>query len=146
MLLRFGSAFEDADEKVLAFENLLLSPSQGALLDAALLEVEATSSSRLARRRWPIRLPSKRATIGCYGRLLVEMEGGRLQIEDDPEPTGPPSTGPESRRRTLLQLLRWCAYGRAGKGGGVWMLEGEVLAQSGQRRIGQAYGRVSANE
>ena len=36
MLQRFGSAFEDAAEKKYAFENLLLSGSLDALLDAAL--------------------------------------------------------------------------------------------------------------
>ena len=53
MLLRFGSAFEDAEEKVHAYENLLLSRSQGALLDAALLEVESASITKflLLRRK-----------------------------------------------------------------------------------------------
>ena len=143
MLQRFGSAFEAVDEKVYAYENLLLSRSQAALLDAALLEVASMSSSRLARRRYPFRLPSKRATIGCYGRLLAEMDGGRLQIELGSE-SERPADGPESGRRKLLQLLRWCAYGREGKGGGVWRLEGEVLAQTGLRRIGEAYGRADA--
>ena len=78
-----------------------------------------------------------------HGRLLAEMDGGRLQIELGSE-SERPADGPESGRRKLLQLLRWCAYGREGKGGGVWQLEGEVLAQTGLRRIGEAYGRADA--
>ena len=48
MLQRFGSAFEDEAEKKYAFENLLLSGSRDALLDAALLEVASAAGSRLA--------------------------------------------------------------------------------------------------
>jgi len=162
MLQRFGSAFEDAAEKEYAFENLLLSGSRDALLDAALLEVASASGSRLARR-YPIRLPSKRATVGCFGRLLAEMgdpcgcmeEGWKVgegydisglkakafkSIEEPGE-----ISGAEARRRRLLLLLRWCTYGRGEElqGGGVWKLEGEVLAATGQRRIGQAYGSAT---
>ena len=144
MLQRFGSAFEDAADKEYAYENLLLSRSQDALLDAALLEVASTSSSRLAQRRYPVRLPSKRATVGCYGRLLAEMDSGRLQAEPEPKPESgtEPVSGPAARRSDLMLLLRWCTYGRGEelRGGGVWKLKGEVLGQSGLQRIGQAYG------
>ena len=164
MLQRFGSAFEDEAEKKYAFENLLLSGSRDALLDAALLEVASAAGSRLATRRYPIRLPSKRATVGCFGRLLAEMgdpcgcmeEGCEVgegcdisglksakafkSIEEPSE-----ISGAEARRRRLLLLFRWCTYGRGEglQGGGVWKLEGEVLAATGQRRIGQAYGSAT---
>ena len=163
MLQRFGSAFEDAAEKKYAFENLLLSGSRDALLDAALLEVASAAGGRLATRRYPIRLPSKRATVGCFGRLLAEMgdpcgcmeEGWKVgegydisglkakafkSIEEPGE-----ISGAEARRRRLLLLFRWCTYGRGEglEGGGVWKLEGEVLAATGQRAIGQAYGSAT---
>ena len=62
MLQRFGSAFEDAAEKKYAFENLLLSGSLDALLDAALLEVASAAGSRLATRRTAT--PPRRPTVG----------------------------------------------------------------------------------
>ena len=170
MLQRFGSAFEDANDKEYAFENLLLSRSQEALLDAALLEVASISSSRLARRRYPIRLPSKRVIVGCYGRLLAEMDDSCGCMEEGcevgegcdlsglsksrPKPKAfasiqEPSeiSGAEARRRQLLLLFRWCTYGRGEEvqSSGVWKLEGEVLAQTGQRRIGQAYGSATGS-
>ena len=144
MLQRFGSAFEDTEEKVYAYENLLLSQSKDALLDAAILEVASVSSSSwLARSRYPVRLPSRRATIGCYGRLMAEMDGGRLQIESMSERTVPEAGPAERRRLQLLQLLEWCAYGRGGKGGGVWKLEGDMLAQTGRRRIEEGFGSAT---
>ena len=168
MLQRFGSAFEDAEDKQYAFENLLLSRSQDALLDAALLEVASTSGSRLASRRYPIRLASKRATVGCFGRLLAEMDDPCSCMEEGCEVgegcdiSGLSRSKPkafksiqepseissaEARRRQLLLLFRWCTYGRGEElqSGGVWKLEGEVLAETGQRRIGQAYGSATAS-
>ena len=168
MLQRFGSAFVDAEDKQYAFENLLLSRSQEALLDAALLEVETTSGSRLATRRYPIQLPSKRATVGCFGRLLAEMddpcscmeegcevgEGSDISGLSRSKPKAfksiqEPSeiSAAEARRRQLLLLFRWCTYGRGEElqSGGVWKLEGEVLAETGQRRIGQAYGSATGS-
>ena len=168
MLQRFGSAFEDAEDKQYAFENLLLSRSQDALLDAALLEVATTSGSRLATRRYPLQLPSKRATVGCFGRLLAEMDDPCSCMEEGCEVgegcavSGLSRSKPkafksiqepseisraEARRRQLLLLFRWCTYGRGEElqSGGVWKLEGEVLAETGQRRIGQAYGSATSS-
>jgi hypothetical protein len=136
MLQRFGSAFEDSAEKQHAYSNLQLSPSRDGLLDAALLEITATEAgnSILARRWWPIRLPSKRATLACYARVLAQMQCGRLSAVSEPpgtegEAPSQPRLGGATdveRRQHLLLILQQLLTSK-----GVWAFEGELMAERG---------------
>jgi hypothetical protein len=134
LLLRFADALEPAEEKQFALSGLLLSASKDRLLDAALVEVNAAAKSPLASRRLPLRLPSKRAALGCYGRLLDEMKTGRLSI---PLPTTYEMVcEPNAERRgRLFAILNQLVETR-----GVYKLEGDVLAASGLKSIGSGYG------
>lgn len=93
-----------------------------AILDAALAIVASSADSRLARWRLPIRIPSRRATIGCFRRLLETMEaeepGSSARFQDS-------DTG--RRRRFLLVLLRQACDSRS-----VWALEREAQQRRAQ--------------
>jgi hypothetical protein len=62
-------------------------------LDKLVQEIDSVSSNRLAMMKWPIRLPSYRAKLGCFKRMLDEL------VQDEP-------TEPRRRRSAVAQLLR----------------------------------------
>ena len=114
VLLTFARRSTSEETKEAILNNLMQADDRGqATLDAALAEIDA-SGSLLANRRWPLPLPSKRAKLGGYKRLLADLmeeePGGsaRFQEGDDPR-----------RRRFLLVLLRQLRK----NSGGVWALE-----------------------
>ena len=114
LLLSFASRGTVEADKEAALGELFSSESRDATLDAALDAIdEAASASLFARRRWPLPLPSRRAVLGTYGRLLDEMQG------EEPG-SGPRMQEGEAprRRRFLLVLLRQLKSTR-----GVWALE-----------------------
>mmetsp|Transcript_541 Transcript_541/g.692 ORF Transcript_541/g.692 Transcript_541/m.692 type:complete len:208 (+) Transcript_541:81-704(+) len=146
LLERFGSIFEPEEDKKYALESLLLSPSQDRILDACRDEIKKASSSRLARRRWPVRLPSSRATKGCYGRILAEMDSGRLSVElNDGMSPANLNNGDEDEEEELMNkkrsnvlnlLIKLSTYSK-----GVWTLEGEMIEDSGSDDFGATYGK-----
>ena len=74
--------------------------SRDALLEEALDLIDTASpASIFARRRWPLPLPSRRAALGGFGRLLNEMQaeeaGSSARFSED-----------GVRRRYLVVLLR----------------------------------------
>ena len=54
--------------------SLMAAEDREQLLDDALELIENSATSRLASRRWPVPLPSKRAALGSYRRLLDNLE------------------------------------------------------------------------
>ena len=122
LLLRFGDWWEAPEEKDFAYDNLMLSPSHGRILDAALDAIDAAASadSVLGRRRWPVRLPSKRAALGCYARVLARLEGGAISAAS-PEAVYDGSEGASPRRGHLLNIIRELRVTR-----GIWSLEGAL--------------------
>ena len=81
LLLVSGSAYrsKDAKEEVLAALRDLPAEARDALLDEALALVDSAASpagfpASLFSRRWPVRLPSRRAALGGFGRLMARME------------------------------------------------------------------------
>ena len=114
LLLSFAARRTNEADKEAALKELFSADTRDETLDAALKLIdESLSASLFARRRWPLPLPSRRAALGTYGRLLNEM-----QAEE-------PGSGPRMqegttavRRRFLLVLLRQLKSAR-----GVWALE-----------------------
>ena len=134
---RFGSIWEDEVEKIYALETLKLSPSQDKILDAGLQCIQNVESSQLAKRRWFMRFPSYRATMGCYGRILAELESGRLEIGGDDQPfSSTQDEEEETKRQNLLQLLEILSTHPKG----VWSLEGEMIKSAGIQDFGAKYG------
>jgi len=140
LIQRFGGIFEPEDEKLYALENLALSPSQEIILDSALQEIEKAKTSSLARKRLPIRLPSRRATAGCYGRILAEANAGRLEgvIAEIGQAEKAAADDINQQRVNLLLLLNTLsAYDK-----GVWSLEGEIIKDTGIQDFGALYGEA----
>jgi hypothetical protein len=135
---RFGSIWEGEVEKVYAFKSLKISESQDGILDAVLLCIKDAESSALGRRRWWIRLPSRRATMGCYGRILAEMNSGRLVMMEGREETDAEEDLDVKYRRNVLLLLE--ALSTHPKG--VWSLEGEMIQKMGAENFGAGYGKM----
>lgn len=135
LLLRFADHTEPFEEKQYAFQNLLVSQSLDNILDAGLDEISAAAKSPLAKRRLPFRLPSKRAALGCYGRLLAEMASGRLQINGPALYERRDETEAAQERERLFEILSQLREIR-----GIYRFEGDVLSSSGQARIGCEYG------
>ena len=134
---RFGAIWEDEVEKVYAFESLQLAPSRDLILDSALEYIAEAETSSLARRRWFLRLPSRRASLGCYGRILSEMNSGRLELINDKSNSQDVANGAEeTSRQNLLKLLQVLSTHPKG----VWSLEGELIDQSGVEDFGAEYG------
>lgn len=139
---RFGAVWEDEVEKVVAYESLQLSPSKDQILDAALAYIQKTTieSRILAGRRWKIRFPSRRTTIGCYGRILAEIDSGRLvidTIDEDTETTTDPLAPEEKARHNLNCLLELLST----YPNGVWGLEREMMQKAGIENFGKDYGQ-----
>ena len=142
LIQRFGSIFEPECEKLHALENLVLSPSQELILDSALEEIEKAKNSRLASKRLPIRLPSRRATAGCFGRILAEVNAGRLSGNNAFVEIGQTkvasSDDTNQQRVNLFFLLRTLStYGK-----GVWSLEGSLIETTGIQDFGMLYGEA----
>lgn len=109
LLLTVGSAYVKPEVKQALLKETFADEERAVLvLDSALEKIKQGSKSRMARR-WPIRLPSRRATMGCYSRLLEQMQG---EAADTQRP----------KRRLLASLLR-----RSDKS--VWAIEGEAIRQ-----------------
>ena len=140
LIQRFGGIFEPEDEKLYALENLALSPSQEIILDSALQEIEQAKTSSLARKRLPIRMPSRRATAGCYGRILAEANAGRLEgvIAEIGLAEKAAADDVNQQRVNLLLLLRNLSTFDQG----VWSLEGELIEDTGIQDFGALYGEA----
>lgn len=117
LLLQMGGrSAPSADFKAKALDELMrLNPTdRDAILDAA-LDVVSDENSLLARWRFPISLRSRRATIGCFRRLLQQLEaeepGSGARFQDS-------SVG--RRRRFMLLLFR-----QARDSASAWELERE---------------------
>eukprot|EP00966_Prymnesium_polylepis_P015263 353136-Prymnesium_polylepis.1 len=123
LLLRFASRRTPEPAKEGALRALMEAEAadREATLDAMLAAIEESSSSKLAKR-WPLPLPSRRAALGTFDRLMANMEseepgsGARFQEGDAPK-----------RRRFLLVLLRQLQTRR-----GVWALEVEARRRAAQ--------------
>ena len=100
LLLRMGDSLESKREKSAAYDSLLLSPSAPALLDAALELLDETASSPLAKSRLPVRLPSRRAALGCYSRALDYVVSEGCDVSGGYEVYG------DCRRTQLLDIFR----------------------------------------
>lgn len=142
LVQRFGSFVEDEPEKIYALEALLLSPSQDAILDAGLKDIANAASSTLGRCRWPVRLPSRRSTLGCYGRILAEMNSGRLMASQEEgsvnfDLADEEGSTKQQRRNLLLLLKQLSTYPK-----GVWSLEGEMIKNMAIDNFGSAYGEL----
>jgi len=142
LIQRCGSIFEPECEKLYALESLCLSPSQELILDSALQEIEKAKTSSLARRRLPIRLPSRRATAGCYGRILAEVNAGHLAGCNDFAEIGQTKEAAaddiNQQRVNLLLLLRTLSTYNEG----VWSLEGKIMKESDIQDFGAFYGEA----
>jgi len=118
LLLQFASRRTAEAAKDEALKALMESDDRDALLDAALAEMKVMSTAKplFSVRRWPVPLPSRRAAIGTFDRLMENMEseepgsGARFQEGEAPR-----------RRRYLLVLLRQLRTRK-----GVWALESEA--------------------
>lgn len=67
------------------------SQEREAQLDSALDAIDSTSKARalFAGRLWPVPLPSRRAALGSYGRLLSSMDSetaGSSGVQEDDRP------------------------------------------------------------
>ena len=119
LLMQLGSASElSAPSKADALDDLMKmeASERDAVLDAALDLCSASAKSKLGRWRLPIRLPSKRATIGCFRRLMEQLEdeepgaGARFRDSDSGR-----------RRRFMLVLFRQARESKS-----AWSLEREA--------------------
>ncbi len=124
LLLQFANRRVSEAAKEAALQELMQSEEREALLDSALAAIDQTTTdgALFSGRRWPVPLPSRRAALGGYGRLLSSMEteepgsSARFQEGDGPR-----------RRRFLLVLLRQLRTRR-----GVWALEREARRRAAQ--------------
>ena len=120
LLLGLGQARTTAAERTRLLDTLvsLSVEERTVVLDDALAALDEVRG--VALRRWPLRLPSRRLTLGCYARLLRRMEaeepgsGARFQEGERPR-----------TRRYLSVLLRQLGEGADGSRG-VWALEGNA--------------------
>jgi hypothetical protein len=124
LLKLFASRRISVERKESALKELAGREDRGAsLLDLCLEEISnRPTNDLLVRTRFPLPLPSRRASLGTFGRLLDGMA-----VE------APPSDGIDEvqrQRRLLLVVLRQLA---AAPKGGVWGLEREALRR---RRLG----------
>jgi len=127
---RLGAVWEDAEDKKYAYASLQISESKERILDAAAAYIRETSeASTLAKKRWRIRFPSRRATVGCYGRILEEMKLGHIRMEtasvdhkedENDESMLEPDEKTRKHLNHLFELLS--TYPR-----GVWGLEREMM-------------------
>jgi hypothetical protein len=116
LLERLASTRTPEPEKEGALQNLMRSDDREALLDAAVDVIESSGSGLLSGRRWPLPLPSRRAKLGAYSRLLESL------LDEEPGSGSRFQQGDRAlRRRLLLVLLRQLRSVR-----GVWALEGEA--------------------
>ena len=101
LLSTFGSAATPEATKSAALKELqsLDSDARSALIDAVLEHLDATPP--LARRRWLVRLPSRRLRNGAFLRLLTAMSAEASAEE-----------AALRRRRSLISLLRQCVSAR----------------------------------
>lgn len=113
LLNLLGSRRSTTEAKEEALRNLQTRADRGeAVLDDALQCIN-DRAGMLAARRWPIPLPSRRAVLGSYGRLLEGMEAESPASEE--------VSDAQRRRRLLLVLFRQLPNTK-----GTWALEREV--------------------
>jgi hypothetical protein len=123
LLYTFANRRISETAKEAALQELMQSQEREAQLDSALDAIDSTSKARalFAGRLWPVPLPSRRAALGSYGRLLSSMDSettGSSGVQEDDRPR---------RRRFLLVLLRQLRSRR-----GVWALEREARRRDAQ--------------
>jgi len=124
LLLANRCAAEEAKEAALR-DFMSVPPEQrDRVLDEAVSLIASSSDSLLASRRWPFPLPSRRAALGSYARLLDSMmreePGGGARFTDGGDSA--------KRRRFVGVLLRQLRRGK----GGVWALEREAARRRRQ--------------
>merc|ERR1719231_853694 len=126
LLLTMASRRTPEDAKEAALRELMMIPMEQReqLLDEAVAIITASSSSLLGKRRWPLPLPSRRAALGSYSRLLDSMmneePGGGARFIDGGDTA--------KKRRFVGVLLRQLRRGT----GGVWALEREAAKRRRQ--------------
>ena len=83
LLLFTGSAYrsKEVKDEALAALRALPADARDALLDEALSLADAAASPAVGRRwtprfsrRWPVHIPSRRAALSGFGRLMARME------------------------------------------------------------------------
>ena len=95
----------------------------------------------MAQKRWIIRLPSRRITVACFGRILAEMNAGRITIHNegivnvDESLDLPPD---EHERQNLNHLLKLLSTHDKG----IWGIEGEMIQTAGIKRFGRDFGSL----
>lgn len=124
LLLANRCAAEEAKEAAL-WDFMSVPPEQrDRVLDEAVSLIASSSDSLLASRCWPLPLPSRRAALGSYARLLDSMmreePGGGARFTDGGDSA--------KRRRFVGVLLRQLRRGK----GGVWALEREAARRRRQ--------------
>ena len=117
LLRLFAGRYSTKTEKLVQLDALQAMDvdERAAILDAALDEIDDISENRWAMRRWPLRLPSRRLSLGCVARLVQRLEASEM---------GGAATEEEEkgrRRRRLVAVLRQGVDAR-----GAYKLEGEV--------------------
>lgn len=114
-LLSFARRSTSSTVKEDALSALMQANDRDDQLDAALSVIDAYSRSAFARTRWPLPMPSRRAALGTYNRLLNSMASQDSSTSDG-------VVAAAARRRFLLVLLRQLSSQK-----GVWALETEAL-------------------
>jgi len=120
LLLLLASRFTPETTKATALQQLMDSPAERreALLEEALTAVDANEGALFAGRRWPVPLPSRRAALGGYSRLLDSM------MDEEPGSGARFTEGGDvaKRRRFLGVVFRQLQSNK----GGIWGLEREA--------------------
>ena len=89
LLRLFAGRYSTKTEKLVQLDALQAMDvdERAAILDAALDEIDDISENRWAMRRWPLRLPSRRLSLGCVARLVQRLEasdmGGAATEEEE---------------------------------------------------------------
>ena len=126
LLLTMASRRVKEEEKEALMSEIMSSPAEDreSILDEAIAVIESSKSSLLGRVRLPVPLPSRRAALGSYGRLLDSM------LSEEPGSGARFADEAGRRRRFLGVLLRQLKA----NSGGVRKLE----ATARQRRLAAA--------
>ena len=120
LLLLLANRRTSSSAKEAALQGFMSIPMEQRelVLDGAIEIIEASGSGVLASRRWPLPLPSRRAALGSYARLLESM------MSEEPGDGARFTDGGDraKKRRFIGVLLRQLQRGN----GGIWALEREA--------------------
>ena len=100
LLLTMASRRVKEEEKEALMSEIMSSPAEDreSILDEAISIIESSKNSLLGRVRLPVPLPSRRAALGSYGRLLDSM------LSEEPG-SGARFADEAGRRRRFLGVL-----------------------------------------